>query len=72
MLGKREMPEDVYGIVPQYLSDKVKAGLLEPESPVVECTLVGTTSGRRRRQEPRNHVSFAGHPAGRTMGSEPI
>ncbi len=36
MLGKREMFEDVYGIVPQHLSDMVKAGLLEPESPVVE------------------------------------
>jgi hypothetical protein len=36
MLGKRGMPEVVYGMVPQHLSDKVKAGLLEPESPVEE------------------------------------
>lgn len=36
MLVKREVPENVYGPVPQHLSDKVKAGLLEPESPGVE------------------------------------
>ena len=36
MLGKQKMSEDVYGIVLQHLSDMVKAGLLEPESPVVE------------------------------------
>ena len=36
MLVKREVPENVYGTVLQRLSDKVKAGLLEPKSPVVE------------------------------------
>ena len=33
---KREMPEDVYGMVPQRLRDMAKAGLPEPQSPVVE------------------------------------
>ena len=36
MLVKREVSEDVYGTDPQHLSDMVKAGLLEPKSPVVE------------------------------------
>ena len=36
LLGKRGMPEDVCGMASQHLSDKVKAGLLEPESPVVK------------------------------------
>ncbi len=36
MLVKRGMLEDVYGMVPQRLSDRAKAGLLEPQSPVVE------------------------------------
>jgi len=30
MLVKRRAPEGVYGVAPQRLSDKVKAGLLEP------------------------------------------
>ena len=29
---KRELPEDMYGLVPQRLRDMAKAGLLEPES----------------------------------------
>ena len=36
MIGKREMSEDVYGLVLQRLRDMVKAGLPEPQSPVVE------------------------------------
>ena len=36
MLVKQGMPEDVYGMALQRLSDKVKAGLLEPQYPVVE------------------------------------
>lgn len=36
MLGKRGMSEDVYGMVPRHLSNKVKTGLFELESPVVE------------------------------------
>ena len=36
MFVKRETPEDVYGVVLQRLSDKVKAGLPEPQCPVVE------------------------------------
>ena len=31
MMGKREMPEDVYGMVPQRLRDMVRAGLSEPQ-----------------------------------------
>jgi hypothetical protein len=42
---KRGISEDVDGIVPQRLRDRAKAGLPEPQSPVVEAvTLVGTTS----------------------------
>ena len=36
MAGKREMSEDVYGIVLQRLRDMVKAGLPESQCPVVE------------------------------------
>ena len=36
MIGKREMSEDVYGMVLQRLCDMVKAGLPEPQCPVVE------------------------------------
>jgi hypothetical protein len=36
MLVKRGMPEDVYGLVSQRLSDKVKTGLFEPKSPRVQ------------------------------------
>jgi hypothetical protein len=36
MVGKREIAEDVYGMVPQRLHDMVKAGLPEPQCPVVE------------------------------------
>lgn len=36
MLGKQGMSENMYGMVLQHLSNKVKAGLLESESPVVE------------------------------------
>jgi|Tabmets5t2r1_1033131.scaffolds.fasta_scaffold05276_2 hypothetical protein len=42
---KRGISEDVYGMAPQRLRDMAKAGLPEPQSPVVEAvTLVGTTS----------------------------
>src|SRR6266446_5944466 len=36
MVGKREMSEDVYGIVLQRLRDRVRAGLPKPQCPVVE------------------------------------
>jgi hypothetical protein len=36
MAGKREMLEDVYGMVLQRLGDMLKAGLCEPRCPVVE------------------------------------
>jgi hypothetical protein len=36
MVGKREMSEDVYGMVLQCLRDMVRAGLCEPQCPVVE------------------------------------
>ena len=36
MVGKREMSEDVYGMVPQRLRDTVRAGLPEPQCPAVE------------------------------------
>ena len=36
MMGKREMSEDVYNIVLQRLRDMVRAGLPEPQCPVVE------------------------------------
>jgi hypothetical protein len=36
MVGKREMSEDVYGMVPQRLCDMVKAELPEFQCPVVE------------------------------------
>ena len=36
MLVKRGLSEDVYGKALQHLSDMVKAGLLEPKSPVVK------------------------------------
>jgi hypothetical protein len=36
MAGKRELPEDVYGFVPQRLRDRAKAGLLEAQFPAVE------------------------------------
>ncbi len=36
MMGKREMTEDVYGVVLQRLRDMVKAGLPESQCPVVE------------------------------------
>jgi hypothetical protein len=36
MLVKRRMPEDVWGMVPQRLSNKVKTGLFEPQSPGVQ------------------------------------
>ena len=36
MAGKREMSEDVYGMVLQRLHDMVKAGLPESQCPVVE------------------------------------
>jgi hypothetical protein len=36
MVGKREMLEDVYGMVPQRLRDTVRAGLPKPQCPAVE------------------------------------
>jgi hypothetical protein len=36
MAGKREMSEDVYGMVLQRLRDMVRAELCEPQCPVVE------------------------------------
>jgi hypothetical protein len=36
MAGKREMSEDVYGMVLQCLRDMVRAELSEPQCPVVE------------------------------------
>jgi hypothetical protein len=36
MVGKREMSEDVYGMVLQRLHDTVRAALPEPQCPVVE------------------------------------
>ena len=36
MVGKREMSEDVYGMVLQRLRDRVRAGLPKPQCPVVE------------------------------------
>jgi hypothetical protein len=48
MMIKREMPEDVYGMVPQHLNDMVKAKLPELQSPVVDLTLVGITYETRR------------------------
>ncbi len=36
MVGKREMSEDVYDMVLQRLRDTVRAGLPEPQCPVVE------------------------------------
>ena len=36
MDGKRELPKDVYGFVPQRLYDMAKAGLPESQSPAVE------------------------------------
>ena len=36
MVGKREMSEDVYGMVLQRLRDRVRAGLSEPQCPAVE------------------------------------
>ena len=38
MTGKREMSEDVYGMVLQRLRDMVKAGLPESQCPVVELS----------------------------------
>ncbi len=38
MFVKREATEDVYAVVLQRLSDKVKAGLPEPQCPVVETS----------------------------------
>ena len=37
MVGKREMSEDVYGMVLQRLRDMVRAGLPEPQCPAVEA-----------------------------------
>ena len=36
MVGKREMSEDVYGMVLQRLRERVRAGLPKPQCPVVE------------------------------------
>ncbi len=36
LVGKREMSEDVYGMVLQRLRDRVRAGLCEPQCPAVE------------------------------------
>lgn len=36
MLVKRRMPEGVWGMVPQRLSNKVKTGLFESQSPGVQ------------------------------------
>ncbi len=36
MVGKREMSEDVYGMVLQRLRDMVRAALPEPQCPAVE------------------------------------
>lgn len=38
MFVKREATEDVYGVVPQRLSDRAKAGLPEPQCPGVETS----------------------------------
>lgn len=43
MLVKRRAKEGVYNAAPRRLSDRVKAGLLEPQCPEVQCTPVGIT-----------------------------
>ena len=40
MFVKRKTTEDVYVVVPQRLNDKVKARLLESESPVMETHIL--------------------------------
>lgn len=72
MLVKQGMPEDVWGMVLQRLSDKVKTGLFEPQCPEVQGTLVGSTSAHRRLREPRIPVTSAAHPARGTMENDSI
>ena len=52
MSVKRSVSEDMYDAAPQRLRDMVKAGLPEPQCPVVERTLVGSMSILRRHREP--------------------
>jgi hypothetical protein len=44
---KRRMPEDVYGMALQRLSDMAKSRLTKPQYPAVDHTFVGSTSERR-------------------------
>ena len=69
---KRELSEDVYGTVPQRLSDTVKATRPESQSPGVELTPVGSTSATRRLRQTWNSLSSMLRPGRRTMRSERI
>ena len=63
MSVKREVAENVYATDPRRLSDMVKAGLLEPQSPGGATRApVGSTFGRRRRRNRTDLVSRRGHP----------
>ncbi len=72
MVLKRERPEDVYGLVLQRLRDRVKARLLESQSPVVDRTPAGSTFETRRRRQVQIQLSSALRPGRRTMYNEYI
>ena len=72
MVVKREGPDDVHRPVLQRLSDKVKAILLESQSPEVDRTPVGNTSATRRLWQTRNRLSSALHPGRNAMRNERI
>ena len=57
MVGKREMSEDVYGMVLQRLRDRVRAGLPEPQSPAVELHTRRDHAWLRRHHERAEKVS---------------
>ena len=72
MYVKREISEDVYGMVLQRLRDMAKADCLNPNVQWWNCTLVGSTSETRRHREPSVRLSPRVRLARWTMRSERI
>jgi len=72
MLVKRGIAEDVYVVALQRLSDRVKAGLPEPQSPGVEPHTRREHIRYRRPQEPGVRLSPVVRPACGPMPNEGI
>ena len=72
MSGTREVAEVVYATDPQRLSDMVKAGLLEPQSPAMETHIPRHGMSGRGRQDRTVSLSPPKTPSAERRSTRPF